>query len=82
MNQEENAAQQVAGADHDVESPFEAVLAFAALQAKFGLTAPAARRLNSGRWAARYGHGSCLERATFQPHLGLLSDEIALCHHS
>jgi hypothetical protein len=45
------AAQQVAGADLAVENPFEAGLAFAALQVKFGHAAPAARRLSSGRWA-------------------------------
>ena len=41
------AAQQVAGADLAVESPFEAGLAFVALQVKFGRTAPVARRLSS-----------------------------------
>jgi len=46
---EEAAAQQVTGADLAVENPFEAALAFAALQVKFGDTAPAARRLSSGR---------------------------------
>ncbi|MCK5053392.1 MAG: hypothetical protein KAR65_03900 [Anaerolineales bacterium] len=43
----ERPAQQVAGADLAVENPFEAGLAFVALQVKFGETAPAARRLNS-----------------------------------
>ena len=43
------AAQPVAGADLAVENPFEADLAFAALQAKFGDTTPAARRLSSSR---------------------------------
>ena len=43
----EGAAQPVAGADLAVESPFEAGLAFAALQVKFGHTALAARRLSS-----------------------------------
>ena len=32
-----------------IENPSEADLAFAALQAKFDYTAPAARRLSSGR---------------------------------
>ena len=41
------AAQQIAGADLAIEDPFEAVLAFAALQVKFGGTAAAARRLSS-----------------------------------
>ena len=41
------AAQQVAGADLAVENPFEAGLAFAALQVKFGHAVPAARRLSS-----------------------------------
>ena len=41
------AAQQIAGADLAIEDPFEAVLAFAALQVKFGDTVPAARRLSS-----------------------------------
>ena len=41
----ERPAQQVAGADLAVENPFEAGLAFAALQVKFGDIAPAARRL-------------------------------------
>ena len=45
-------AQQVAGADLAIENPSEADLAFAALQAKFDYTAPAARRLSSCRWAA------------------------------
>jgi hypothetical protein len=45
-------AQQVAGADLAIENPSEADLAFAALQAKFDYTAPAARRLSSGRWVA------------------------------
>ena len=43
------AAQQVAGADLAIEYPFEAGLAFAALQVKFGDIAPAARRLSSRR---------------------------------
>ena len=45
------AAQQVAGADLAVENPLEAGLLFAALQVKFGDTAPAAWRLSSRRWA-------------------------------
>ena len=45
------AQQQVGGADLAIENPFEAVLAFATLF-KFDDTAPAARRLSSGRWAA------------------------------
>ena len=42
-----SAAQQVAGADLAVEDSFEAGLAFAALQVKFGHAASAARRLSS-----------------------------------
>ena len=43
-----DARYQVAGADLAVENPFEPVLAFEALQAKFGDTAPAIRRLKPG----------------------------------
>jgi hypothetical protein len=43
------SAQPVAGADLAVENPFEVVLAFAALQAKLGDTASAARRLSFSR---------------------------------
>ena len=44
----DESAQQLAGADLALENPFEADLAFAALQAKFSHTAQAARRLSSG----------------------------------
>ena len=40
-------AQQIAGTDLAIENPFKAGLAFAVLQAKFGNTVAAARRLSS-----------------------------------
>ena len=40
-------AQQIAGTDPAIVNPFRAGLAFAVLQAKFGNTVAAARRLNS-----------------------------------